>query len=96
MAEIDIYDIIPRVTLTKIEVPARERPEEDAEEKPEGKEKDSGADGHLPESGEAREKKPAEVRSGSSGSAKRIIIAVLVADILFVLFVLCWILFVGV
>ena len=71
-------------------------PEEDAEKKPEGKEKDSGADGHLPESGEAREKKPAEVRSGSSGSAKRIIIAVLVADILFVLFVLCWILFVGV
>ena len=71
-------------------------PEEDAEEKPEGKEKDSGADGHLPESGEEQEKKPAEVRSGSSGSAKRIIIAVLVADILFVLFVLCWILFVGV
>lgn len=33
MAEIDIYDIVPRVTLTKIEVPARERPEEDAEEK---------------------------------------------------------------
>ncbi len=33
MAEIDIYEIVPRVKLKRIKVPPRERPEEDADEK---------------------------------------------------------------